>query len=92
MNKSEFIDALAARLGSSRGEAERMVNSFVEVITETLKGGGEVNITGFGAFSVKQRAARTGVNPQKPGVKIQIPAGKAPKFKAGKGLKDAIKG
>ena len=59
---------------------------------ETLKAGGEVTIAGFGAFSAKQRAGRTGVNPQNPSQKIQIPPVVVPKFKAGKALKDALKG
>ena len=92
MNKGEFIDALAGNLTLSRGEAEKMLNSFIEVVTSTLKSGGEVNITGFGAFTVSHRAARTGVNPQRPGEKIQIAATTVPKFKAGKAFKDAIKG
>ena len=75
-----------------RGEAERMVQAFIDVVTDTLKSGGEVNITGFGAFTVTQRAARMGVNPQRPGEKIQIPASRSPKFKAGKSLKDAMRG
>ena len=92
MNKTEFIDALASRMNVPRGEAERMVQAFIDVVTDTLKSGGEVNITGFGAFTVTQRAARMGVNPQRPGEKIQIPASRSPKFKAGKSLKDAMRG
>lgn len=68
-----------------------MVEAFVDVVTSTLKSGGEVNIAGFGAFMAKTRAARMGVNPQKPTEKIQIGAVTVPKFKAGKGLKDALK-
>lgn len=68
-----------------------MINALLEIITQTLKSGGEVVLTGFGAFSVKTRAARTGVNPQKPTEKINIPAVKVPKFKAGKALKDELK-
>ncbi|OGE86158.1 MAG: hypothetical protein A3J48_00885 [Candidatus Doudnabacteria bacterium RIFCSPHIGHO2_02_FULL_46_11] len=91
MNKSEFIDTLAGHMGIARGEAEKMLNSFIDVVTDVLKRGDEVNITGFGAFTVVQRAARMGVNPQRPGEKIQIAASRAPKFKAGKGLKDAVR-
>lgn len=91
MNKTEFIDAMAAKLGTTHNEAEKTINAFIEVVTQTLVAGGEVNITGFGAFTVTQRAARMGVNPQKPGEKIQIAASRAPKFKAGKAFKDAIK-
>ena len=68
-----------------------MINAITDVITETLKKGEEVVLTGFGAFSAKQRAARVGVNPQNPTQKINIPAVTVPKFKAGKALKDALK-
>jgi DNA-binding protein HU-beta len=67
------------------------VESFVQIVTDTLVAGGEVNIAGFGAFMPKTRAPRVGVNPQSPTEKIQIPAVTVPKFKAGKGLKDALK-
>ncbi|MBU0546489.1 HU family DNA-binding protein [Patescibacteria group bacterium] len=91
MNKAELSQVLAEKLNVSKREAEDMINTFVGLVTETLKNGGEVVLTGFGAFSVKTRAARTGVNPQNPTQKIQIPAVKVPKFKAGKALKDALK-
>lgn len=91
MNKAELSQVLAEKLKVSKREGEDMVNAFVDTVTETLKKGDEVVLTGFGAFSVKQRAARTGVNPQHPTEKIQIPAVKVPKFKAGKALKDALK-
>ena len=91
MNKAELAQVLAEKLNVSKKEAEDMINTLVDVVTMTLKGGGEVVLTGFGAFSVKTRAARTGVNPQNPTQKIQIPAVKVPKFKAGKALKDALK-
>ena len=68
-----------------------MLGAFEEVVTDTLKAGGEVTLTGFGTFMSKRREARMGVNPQKPGEKIQIPAVTVPKFKAGKSLKDALK-
>lgn len=91
MNKAELSQVLAEKTNISKREAEDMLNTLLSVITETLKNGGEVILTGFGAFSVKQRAARTGVNPQNPTEKIQIPAVKVPKFKAGKALKDSLK-
>lgn len=91
MNKVELAEAVAGKTGMGRAEAEKAINAAVEVITEQLKTGGEVNITGFGAFSVSSRAARTGVNPQNPSEKIQIAATKVPKFKAGKGLKEAVR-
>lgn len=92
MNKAELIDLVAQRLNMGKGEVEKVFHSVIEVITETLKGGGEVSITGFGNFSVSMRAGREGVNPQKPTEKIQIAPTKVPKFKAGKGLKDAVRG
>lgn len=91
MNKAELAQMLAEKLNVSKKEAEDMLNMFVEVVTGTLQKGEEVVLTGFGAFSAKLRAARTGVNPQNPTQKIQIPAVKVPKFKAGKALKDALK-
>lgn len=92
MNKMELIDQLAAKVqGISKKQAEDFVNAFVEIVTSTLKSGGEVTITGFGNFLSKRREARMGVNPQRPGEKIQIPAVTVPKFKAGKALKDALK-
>jgi len=91
MNKAELSQALAEKLNVSKREAEDFLNTFVEMITSNLKKGEEVVLTGFGAFSSKLRAARTGVNPQNPSQKINIPAVKVPKFKAGKALKDALK-
>ncbi|MFH1789763.1 MAG: HU family DNA-binding protein [bacterium] len=91
MNKAQLAQALADKVGSSKKEAEDMLNALLELITSTLKAGDEVVLTGFGAFSSKRRAARTGVNPQNPTQKIQIAAVTVPKFKAGKALKDALK-
>lgn len=91
MNKADLAQALAEKLNVSKREAEDMLNAFTDLVTEQLKKDDEVVLTGFGAFSAKQRAARTGVNPQNPSQKIQIPAVKVPKFKAGKALKDALK-
>ncbi len=91
MHKNDLIDAIMAKLGTPRSEAEKILNTLVDIITDTLKKGEEVSITGFGQFSVSNRAARAGVNPQNPTQKIQIAATKVPKFKAGKGLKDAIR-
>lgn len=91
MNKADFAQTLAEKLNVSKREGEDFLNAFVDVVTVTLQKGDEVVLTGFGAFSVKARAARTGVNPQRPTEKIQIPAVKVPKFKAGKALKDALK-
>ncbi|MDO8584106.1 MAG: HU family DNA-binding protein [bacterium] len=91
MNKAELINYLSEKCALSKKQAEDVVEAFVAVITSTLQAGGEVNIAGFGAFMAKTRAARMGVNPQSPTQKIQIPAVIVPKFKAGKGLKDALK-
>lgn len=92
MNKMELAEALAQKTGMGKSDAEKALNAFVDVVTEQLKAGSEVTITGFGNFSVSARAARTGVNPQNPSQKIQIAATKVPKFKAGKGLKEAVRG
>ncbi len=92
MNKAELAHAIAEKVGLNKKEAENMVAAFVEIVEKTLVSGGEVNIAGFGAFSAKTRKGRIGVNPQNPSEKIQIPSVTVPKFKAGKGLKDALKG
>lgn len=91
MNKAELSQKLAEKLNISKREAEDMLNAFTALVTEALKQGQEVVLTSFGAFSARKRAGRIGVNPQKPTEKIQIPAVTVPKFKAGKGLKDALK-
>lgn len=91
MNKAELVTLIADKIGVTKKQAEDMIETFVDTVVDTLKKGGEVTIAGFGAFSAKQRAGRTGVNPQNPTQKIQIPAVTVPKFKAGKGLKDALK-
>ena len=91
MTKDEIIDAVAAKTDSSKKDTEEMINATLEVITKTLVDGGKIAFTGFGTFSVNRREARTGVNPQHPEQKIQIPAMNVPKFKAGKSLKDAVR-
>lgn len=90
MNKSELIEQVADRADIKRSEAESAVNALTEVVKETLQRGGDVAITGFGKFSVAERGARQGVNPQT-GEKIQIAASKAPKFSAGADFKKALK-
>lgn len=92
MNKAELISHLSEKCQLTKKQAEDVVEAFVTVVTETLQRGAEVNIAGFGAFMAKNRKGRTGVNPQNPSQKIQIPSVTVPKFKAGKGLKDALKG
>lgn len=89
MNKSELIDAIADSADISKAAAGRAVDAFVDSITGALKDGDQVTLIGFGTFSVKDRAARTGRNPQT-GEEIQIKAAKIPSFKAGKALKDAV--
>jgi DNA-binding protein HU-beta len=91
LNKSELIEQVAERADIRRGEAEAAVNALTEVVKETLQRGGDVAITGFGKFSVAERGARQGVNPQT-GERIQIAASKAPKFSAGADFKKALKG
>ena len=89
MNKSELIDKVAQATDLNRASATRAVEAVFDSIAQALKAGDTVNIVGFGAFSVTARAARTGRNPRT-NETIQIPASKNPKFKAGKGLKDAL--
>lgn len=91
LNKSDLIEQLAARLGVTYTEGERMLNSFINLIYETLRNGDKVNISGFGQFSVSHRASRIGVNPRNPSQKIQIPELNTPKFKAGEAFKEAVK-
>jgi DNA-binding protein HU-beta len=89
MNKSELIDAMADAADISKSAAGRALDALTDSIAVTLKQGDTVSIIGFGTFSVKERAARTGRNPQT-GATIEIAASKTPSFKAGKALKDAI--
>jgi DNA-binding protein HU-beta len=89
VNKTELIDAIAASADIPKAAAGRALDAVVDSITGALKGGDSVALVGFGTFAVKDRAARTGRNPQT-GAEIQIPAAKVPGFKAGKALKDAV--
>ena len=89
MNKVELVEAMAKKAGLSKKDAEAAVKAFTDVVTAELKKGGKVQLVGFGTFEVAKRAAREGKNPQT-GAKIKIPASKAPKFKAGKALKDTV--
>lgn len=89
MNKSELIDAIAASADISKAAAGRALDAMIDSVTTALQDGDQVVLVGFGTFSVKERAARTGRNPQT-GEPIQIPAAKIPSFKAGKALKDAV--
>ncbi|MBT5239602.1 MAG: HU family DNA-binding protein [Rhodospirillaceae bacterium] len=89
MNKNDLIAAVADGTGLTKADAAKSVDSVFDTITASLKSGGEVRLVGFGTFSVADRRASEGRNPRT-GEKIQIPASKQPKFKAGKGLKDAV--
>jgi DNA-binding protein HU-beta len=89
MNKAELIDVIAGTGDLSKASAGRVLDAVIDAITKTLQGGGQVSITGFGTFSVRERAARQGRNPRT-GETIQIAASKAPGFKAGKAFKDAL--
>jgi DNA-binding protein HU-beta len=91
MTKAEFVDQVADRAELSKGDASGAVDAVLETIKEVLQRGGDINFTGFGKFSVAERGARQGVNPQT-GEKIQIPASKVPRFSAGSSLKSAVKG
>jgi DNA-binding protein HU-beta len=90
MTKNEFVDQVADRSGLGKGEAGKAVDAVLESLQEVLSRGGEVNFTGFGKFSVADRSARQGVNPQT-GEKIQIAASRVPRFSAGSALKSAVK-
>ena len=90
MTKADFVDRLAAKSGLTKKDAGAVVDAFVEVITESLKKGEEVQFTGFGKFYAQTREAREGINPQTK-AKIKIPATKVPKFSAGVALKNAVK-
>lgn len=89
MNKQQLVEQIAARLEISKSNAEKALDAVIQSVTDELKHGGEITLTGFGSFKVNQRAARTGRNP-KTGETLHIAAVKAPVFKAGKALKEAV--
>ncbi|WP_017430426.1 HU family DNA-binding protein [Vreelandella jeotgali] len=89
MNKSELIEAIAASADIPKAAASRALDAMVESVTDSLKQGESVSLVGFGTFTIKERAARTGRNPQT-GQPIEISAARVPNFKAGKALKDAV--
>ncbi len=91
MTKNEFVDRVAENSGLGKGEAAKAVDAVLETIEEVLRRGGDVSFTGFGKFTVADRSARQGVNPQT-GEKIQIAASRVPRFSAGSALKKAVKG
>ena len=89
MNRVELVAAIAEQTELSKKDAEKALKAFTDVVTEELKKGGKIQLVGFGTFEVSERAAREGRNPQT-GNTMKIAACKAPKFKAGKALKDAL--
>lgn len=89
MNKAELVAAIAEQAELSKKDAEKALKAFTDVVAAELKKGEKIQLVGFGTFEVSERAAREGRNPQT-GKTMQIPASKAPKFKAGKALKDSI--
>ena len=90
MTKTELIARIAEIMGVSKKQAAQFVSTFADVVIEGVKKDGEVRIQGFGTFKLSRRAARTGVNPQNPSQKIQIPARNVPTFKAGSDFKKAV--
>ena len=89
MNKTELVAAIAEQTELSKKDAEKALKAFIDVVTDELKKGEKVQLVGFGTFEVSERAAREGRNPQT-GETMKIEASKAPKFKAGKALKDMV--
>ena len=89
MNKAELIAAMAEKAELSKKDAEKALKAFEDVVAEELRAGGKIQLVGFGTFEVAERAAREGRNPQT-GETMSLAASKAPKFKAGKALKDSV--
>ncbi|MBQ2451766.1 MAG: HU family DNA-binding protein [Lachnospiraceae bacterium] len=89
MNKTELVAAMAEQADMTKKDAEKALTAFTEVVAKELRNGGKIQLVGFGTFEVAERAAREGRNPQT-GETMQIAAAKAPKFKAGKALKDEV--
>lgn len=90
MNKAELVASVAEKTGFTKKDAETAVNAFVASVEDALVKEEKVQLIGFGTFETRQRKARQGRNPRKPGETIEIAAAKAPVFKAGKALKDAV--
>ncbi|WP_275451425.1 nucleoid-associated protein HU-beta [Photobacterium sanctipauli] len=89
VNKTQLVDKIAENADISKASAGRALDAFIDAVSDSLKSGDQVALVGFGTFSVRERAARTGRNPQT-GEEIQIAAAKVPGFKAGKALKDSV--
>lgn len=91
MNKQDLIELIANRVKVSKRASANMLDTFIGEITNQLRSGRKVTVTGFGTFTVSNRSARSGVNPRNPEERISIPALKTPHFKAGKTFKEAIR-
>lgn len=89
MNKAELVSLIADKTQLTKKDSEKALKAFIDVVSEQLQKGDKIQLVGFGTFEISNRAARTGKNPQT-GKAIKIPATKAPKFKAGKALKDIV--
>ncbi len=92
MNKAELSQKIADKIGITKIQAEKTMEAFTDIAISEMKAGGEVVLTGFGTFSARARKGREGINPRNPEEKITIPTVVVAKFKAGKNLKDALKG
>lgn len=90
INKGDLVDAVAAKTDLSKKDVTAVIETLLDKVTEELRKGNKVTLTGFGIFKTSKRAARVGRNPQT-GASIKIPAATVPKFSAGKGLKDAVR-
>jgi DNA-binding protein HU-beta len=89
VTKTELVSVVADKAGLTKTDADRAVKALLDAVSDCLKSGDKLSLVGFGTFSVSQRAARKGKNPQT-GAKIDIPAAKTPRFKAGKSLRDSV--
>ena len=90
MNKTELVAAIAAKAELSKKDAEKALNAFIGTVEDSLKKGDKIQLVGFGTFEVRERAARTCINPQTK-AKVQVPASKVPAFKVGQALKNLVK-
>ena len=90
LKKSDFVEYLVEKLEITKKEGEAIVEAYIDFVTSTLKRGDEFTLTGFGTFLAKMRKGRMGINPKNPTEKVTIPASIVPRFRAGKGLKDAL--
>jgi len=92
MNKVELSEEISKKIGLVKKDVEKVIDTMLDIVTDKLQNGEEVTLTGFGAFSARSRKGRIGVNPRDPKQQITIPSVVVPKFKAGKNLKEALKG